>query len=66
MMATRVLTVEVMVLDEFAEHGLWCDRCLLPSMVKMPYRIVMPASLSVVGRGELLACADCGECRRAS
>ncbi len=64
-MAATILTVEVMVLDEFAEHGLWCDRCALPSMVKMPYRIVMPASLAVVGRGELLCCADCGEYRRA-
>ena len=63
--AASVMTVDVMILHEFAERGLWCDRCSLPSVIRVPYRIVMPKSLKVVGKGKIEMCQDCGEYRRA-
>lgn len=66
MATSRVLTVEVYVLDEYAEPGAWCDRCLLPSAFTMPYRIIVPGTLTTVGRGTLTACGDCGGYRHGS
>lgn len=65
MAAASVMTVEVMILHEFAEPGLWCGRCSLPSMIRVPFRIVMPKSLKVVGKGKIEMCQDCGDIHRA-
>ncbi len=49
------LTVRVEA--HLVETGLWCDHCLLPSMV----RFVVTLRHNPMGRlGEVVACTDCG------
>lgn len=65
MTPTYCITVQVMVLSEYTDPGHWCDSCALPSALQIPYRVVMPTTLTVVGSGDLVACTDCGDIHRA-
>jgi hypothetical protein len=45
--------------------GVWCDACLLPSVVQVPLLVVDARTLRVMGRTTWGHCQACGE-RRSS
>ena len=59
MAARPVVRLEVHETD--VRPGLWCDRCLLPSVVELDQAFVVSATLRVIGRQTVRWCEDCGE-----
>ena len=55
------VVLETHVLLSDATTGGWCDTCLLPSVVTVPWVAVNPVTLQVMLRGEVTACTDCGD-----
>lgn len=52
---TIVLTTDV----ESAEVGIWCEKCLLPSAMKVPMVGMLPGGISQIATLEF--CVDCDE-----
>lgn len=52
------LLLEVHVIDR--RTGVWCDHCLLPSVVEIDASLVNPSTLHVLARSTCWACHDCG------
>jgi hypothetical protein len=59
-MARRTVTVRLGAQLEHAERGLWCVRCLLPSVERIPVVATIDENPSVepVVMGHLLWCHD--------
>lgn len=40
------------------EHGVWCDRCLLPSAARQ--RLAVVSGMSILAVVDVTVCEDCG------
>lgn len=59
-MPSTTVTLELHVLWRDVTGGWWCERCLLPSAVRVPFLFADAHTLRVVGRGVVVTCLDCG------
>jgi hypothetical protein len=53
---TRYVTVTVTC--GTPEFGVWCDRCMVASAVRVPLTVITPSGVSTVGA--FIHCMDCG------
>lgn len=52
--------IEIHVLDECLTTGEWCEHCMLPSAVKLPFIGVCPFTMRTLMRCATVVCQDCG------
>jgi len=54
------LVIEIHVLDDDLTTGEWCDHCLLPSAVRLPFVGVERATMRTVLRAATFTRSECG------
>lgn len=57
------LVLEVHTMGD-PDTGVWCDRCLLPSALRISFVMVHRSTLSAGPRMSVEVCPECGELRR--